>query len=116
MNPDKQKALAELTRRGPFWACFLVFTVLACDYGFRLSNLLGQRDQLNTAMLNQARNAGTLTQAQELERRLEAFSLDLLQAAKTNANAKQIIQEFNIQWTPGPAATSAPPAAIPQPK
>ncbi len=104
MNPDKEKMLAELSRRNPFWVCFLVFLLLACDYGFRLVNLLEQRDQLNRATLMQAQNAGGLAQAQQLERRLEGLSLDLLQLAKTNAAAKQIVQQFNIQWTPGPAA------------
>ena len=116
MNPDKQKMLAELTRRGPFWVCFLVFLLLACDYGYRFANLLDQRGQLNEAMLNQARNAGALTQARELEQRLAGLSLELLQVAKTNANARQIVHDFNIQWTPATAATSAPVAEVPPKK
>jgi hypothetical protein len=110
MNPDKQKVLTELTRRGPFWVCFIVFFLLACDYSFRLVNILDQRERLNEAMLNQARNSSALTQAQELERRLESLSLDLLQVAQTNANARQIVQDFNIQWNPSTPATPAAPA------
>jgi hypothetical protein len=57
-----------------------------------------------------------LKQAQQLEARLEAFSLDLLQVAKTNTAAKQIVQDFNIQWNPGPAASvPAPAASVPAP-
>jgi hypothetical protein len=111
MNTDKQKALTESSRRNPFWVCFLVFLLLACDYGYRLVNLLDQREQLNQAVLMQAQNVSALKQAQELEARLEAFSLDLLQVAKTNAAAKQIVQDFNIKWNPGPAAPAPPPAA-----
>ena len=116
MNPDKQKTLTESSRRNPFWVCFLVFLLLACDYGYRLANLVDQREQLNQAVLVQAQNSGTLTQARQLEARLEALSLDLLQVAKTNATAKQIVQDFNIQWTPGPAASGPAPSAGTQPK
>ena len=116
MNADKQKALAELSRRSPFGICLVVFLLLACDYGFRLVGLWNQRAQLNQALLRQVQNAGALTQAQQMERRLEALSLELLQVAKTNAAAKQIVQDFNIQWTPGPAAPVAAPAATNQPK
>jgi hypothetical protein len=104
MKNDKESALRELAQRSPFWVFFIVFLLLAGDYGFRLWNLLGQRQQLNQARLLQAQNAGALAQARQLEARLEALSLDLLQVAKTNATAKQIVQDFNIQWTPGPAA------------
>ena len=43
-------------------------------------------------------------------------SLELLQVAKTNATAKQIVQEFNIQWTPGPTAPVPSPPATNQAK
>ena len=107
MNADKQRLLVEQPRRSPFWACFALFLLLACDYGFRLANLLEQREQLNQAALLQAQNAGALAQARQLEARLEALSLELLQVAKTNAAAKQIVQDFSIQWTPGPASSAA---------
>jgi hypothetical protein len=110
MNLDKEKRLLDLSRRHPFGICFVVFLLLAGDYGFRLVNLLNQRAQLNQAQLAQAQNFGMLAQARQLEGRLEALSLDLLQVAKTNATAKQIVQEFNIQWTPGPTAPAPAPA------
>ena len=116
MNADKQKTLVDSSRRNPFWVCFVLFALLACDYGYRLVNLLDQREQLNQALLMQAQNVGTLKQAQQLEARLESFSLDLLQVAKTNAAAKQIVQDFNIQWNPGPAASvPAPAPSVPAP-
>ena len=116
MNPDKERTLTELARRNPFWVCLIVFLLLACDYGFRLQNLIEQRQQLHQAEQMQAQNAGALAQAQQLESRLEALSLDLLQLAKTNAAAKQIVQDFNIQWNPGPAAAAPVPPAGSQPK
>jgi hypothetical protein len=109
MNTDKQKTAMEPPRRTPFWACLIVFVLLGCDYGFRLVNLWDQREQLSQAVLMQAQNAGTLNQARDLGTRLEALSLELLQLAKTNATAKQIVKDFNIQWTP-PASTAPAPA------
>ena len=116
MNTDKDKNLKELSRRNPFWVCFVVFLLLACDYGYRLVSLWDQRTQLNQAVAVQTKNANALKQAQQLEARLEGFSLELLQVAKTNAAAKQIVQDFNIQWTPGPAGAVPAPAAGTQPK
>jgi hypothetical protein len=121
MNPDKEKRLEGLTRHNPFWVCFIVFLLLAGDYGFRLVNLLAQREQLNQALLMQSQNLGVLAQARQLEARLEGFSLDLIQLSKTNAVARQIVQEFNIQWTPsatapsGTMASGAAPAVATQP-
>jgi hypothetical protein len=111
MNADMQKILTETSRRNPFWICFVVFSLLAVEYGYRLATLLDQREQLNQAVLLQAQNAGTLAQARQLESRLESFSLDLLQVAKTNAAARQIVQDFNIQWTPRPGAAAPAPSA-----
>ena len=90
MNADKQKTLVDSSRRNPFWVCFVLFALLACDYGYRLVNLLDQREQLNQALLMQAQNVGTLKQAQQLEARLESFSLELLQVAKTDRKSTRL--------------------------
>lgn len=116
MNPDKEKMLMGLSQRNLFWVCFTVFVLLGCDYGFRLVNLFNQRDQLNQALAMQSQNVGMLAQARQLGSRLEALSLELLQVAKTNAAAKQIVQDFNIQWNPGPAAPVSMPASTNQQK
>ena len=115
MKSDKDAPLRDPAHRSPFWICLNVFLLLAVDYGFRMSNLLGQRSQLDRARLMQAQNAGALAQARQLEARLEAFSLDLLEVAKTNAGAKRVVQDFNIHWTPGPAATAPVPGPAPAP-
>ena len=116
MNADQERTLRESSRRNPFWVCLTVFLLLACDYGNRLSNLLGQREQLNQVLLMQSQNLGALAQARQIETRLESLSLDLLQVAKTNATAKQIVQDFNIQWNPNPAAALPAPAGTNQHK
>src|SRR5436309_5898508 len=116
MNAERERSLMELARRNPFGVCLAVFLLLACDYGFRLVNLIEQRQQLGQAQLTQAQNLGALAQAQQLSTRLESLSLDLLQLAKTNAVARQIVQDFNIQWNPSPAAAVSTPMAGPQPK
>jgi hypothetical protein len=118
MNADKENALVELAQRNPFWVCLAVFLALVCDQGFRFAGQIDQRTQLNQAKLMQAQNIGVLIEAQQLETRLQSLSLDLLQVANSNAVAKQIVQDFNIQWNPGPAAAlpaSSPPATAPPP-
>ena len=104
MNTDKERAWFEIARRNPFWVCLLVFLLLACDYGYRLANLIEQGQELDRARLMQAQNSPRLAQARQMETRLEALSLELLQIAKTNTVARQIVQDFNIQWSPGPTA------------
>ncbi len=113
MSHEKERALSELNRRTPFWACFAVFSLLACNHGFGLVNLIQQHQQLERTRLQQAQNGNMLAQAAQLETRLQALSLELLQVASSNAIAKQIVQEFNIQWHPGPA--TAPATNPPQP-
>jgi hypothetical protein len=108
---NQDKTLTELARRNPFWICSIVFLLLAVNYGLTFSNLLRQRQQLASAQSMQNQNTRALEQSRQLETRLEGLSLELLQIGKTNSNAKQIIQEFNIQWTP---AAARPAAAPPQ--
>jgi hypothetical protein len=116
VNTDKERTLLASSRRNPFWVCLTVFLLLACDYGFRLPKLLDQRDQLNQVLLMQEQNMGVLAQARQVESRFEALWLDLLQVAKTNATAKQIIQDFNLQWNPSAAPAVRAPAGTNQPK
>src|SRR5262245_36565250 len=111
MNTEKERELTQWVRRNPFWICLALFFVLACDYGFGLVNLYQQRQQLSQAQFMQTQNLGTLAQAQQLERKLEALSLELLQVAKTNTAANQIVHDFNIQWNPGSAAPAPAPVA-----
>ena len=115
MNANKEKAVRELAQRNPFWVCFVVFLLLAGDYGFRFSNLLQQRTQLEQTRTLQEQNAGTLAQARQLEARLEALSLELLELAKTNAAASKIVEDFNIRWTPGPTTPSLAQAPLTNP-
>jgi hypothetical protein len=117
VNQDRDRALLELTQRSPFWVCLLVFALLAADTGFRLASSVSQRKQLDEAQLVQAQNVGrmssTLAQLPQIEAKLQALSLDLIQVAKTNAMAAQIVREFNIQWTPPPESYLTPPAITP---
>jgi hypothetical protein len=117
VNQDRDRALLELTQRSPFWVCLLVFALLAADTGFRLANSVALRKQLDEAQLVQAQNIGRMSAALEqrtqVEAKLQALSLDLIQLAKTNAIAAQIVREFNIQWNPGPESFLTPPAIPP---
>lgn len=95
----------------PFWVCLLVFAALAIESGIRFNALWKQRKQLDEAQLSRPENIAQLSQLsarrQQIEPRLQALSLDLLQIAQTNNAARQIVQEFNIQWTP-PASQPKP--------
>jgi hypothetical protein len=108
MNTEKERELAALARRNPFWICLILFVVLGSDYGFRMANLFQQRQQLSQAQLMQTQNLGALAQAQQIERKLEGLSLELLQVARTNATANQIVRDFNIQWNPRRSAPNNP--------
>jgi len=101
VNQDRERALLELVQRNPFWVCLLVFASLAADSGLRLYHGIRQRQQLDDARI-------VLDQSPQLEARLQALSLDLLRVARTNATAAQIVQDFKIEWNPGPAAPASP--------
>lgn len=107
--------LREEVHRNPFWVCLLVFGVLAVDGGLRFSQLMAQRGRMSEAEQNQAATISQmsqeLSQLPTVESKLQALSMDLLQVATTNAAAAQIVQEFNVQWTPGATTTSATNAA-----
>jgi hypothetical protein len=98
--------------RNPFWACAAVFLVLAVDAGLRFYSLLQGHAQLRAAARTQEQNRPhvslALAQAAQIEARLRPFTLELLELAKTNAAARQIVQEFKIQWTPPEAARASP--------
>ena len=107
MNADDKRTLAESVRRNPFWICLAIFALLACERGFQLMAQLDQRQQLEQTLLLQARNQSQLAQAKQLEGRLEALSVDLVHMSQTNATARKIVQDFNIQWSPGPTPAPA---------
>lgn len=114
MNQDREHALLEASRRNPFWVCLVVFLAFAVDGSARLIRQVEQHQQLGRLQLTQATNVGRLStvlaQAPQVEAKLQAISVDLVQVARTNALAAQLVREFNIQWTPG--TESATPAAV----
>ena len=117
MNQETEQVRGELFRRNPFWVCVMVFLVLGVDNSFRLARVVQQRQQLEELQLNQARIVAqigpALSKQPQMETSLQEVSMDLLQLGKTNAVAQQLVQEFKIQWTPGPATAPAPPAGNP---
>jgi TolA-binding protein len=117
MNTHPLRPPESAARYSPFWACLLVFALLAADTAFRLVGSARQRKQLDALMLQQQQEIGRLRpllqQLGEVEGRLQGLSLELLQMAQTNATASQIVREFGIQWTP--AAGGAPAAAVTAP-
>jgi hypothetical protein len=110
MNQDKEREVRAGLRRNPFWIILILFFALACDYGTRMSNLIQQRQQLDQTQLLQSQNLGALAQAQQLESRLKGLSMELLEVARTNVAASQIVRDFSIQWNPGPDPAAPAPA------
>lgn len=91
-----------------FWALCFVIVALAIDYGTRVVALWQQRQELIQIEKNQAKNIAQLAQAPELEAKLRNLSIELVQLAATNATAKQIVKDFNIQWNPvAPSSATA---------
>ena len=115
MNPEKERTAKGPAPQSPFRICFIIFLLLAGDYGFRLFSLVQQRTQLDQARILQAENTNVLVQARQLEARLQSLSLELLQMAKTNSAASKIVQDFNIQWTPTPPTASVAQTSTPTP-
>jgi hypothetical protein len=108
MNTPKEKALLARQHHNPFWVCLAVFLALGADTGFRLDEQLKARREMRQMQSGLAENAARLPEARRIEATLQLLSVDLVQLARTNAAAADIVREFNIQWSPGPAAPSAP--------
>jgi hypothetical protein len=113
------KPEAEPKRYSPFWVCLFVFLAIGVQSGISLNTLVDFRKQLNDQEAFNEKNATalaqtfaqgqqTLAQGQELKVRLDAFALDLINMASTNAAARQIVQEFQIQWNPPPQPQPQP--------
>ncbi|MCX8089478.1 MAG: hypothetical protein N3I86_00865 [Verrucomicrobiae bacterium] len=114
-TPGKTSETA--ARYNPFWACLLVFALLAADTAFRLVASARQRKQLDALTLQQQQEIGRLRpllqSLGEVETRLQNLSLDLLHMSQTNATAAQIVREFGIQWNPPAGGVSAATPAAP---
>ncbi len=89
-----------------FWVLLVLILALCVDYGIRLNFVWQQHGQLSRASANQTQSIANLGQVPEFESKIRTLSFNLVQSAKTNSAAKQIVQEFGIQWTP-PATNSA---------
>lgn len=69
----------------------------------QLTSLISQREAL-------------VKQSGDLQAKLQALAVDLLELAKNNEKAKAIVQKYNIQQQANPAAPAAAPAAAPESK
>ena len=115
-HQERERAVLDATQRSPFWVCLVVFLAFVVDGGARFWRQIEQRQQLGRMQLNQAATVGRLSavlaQAPQTEAKLQSISVDLIQVARTNALAAQLVREFNISWTPsatgGVAQATAP--------
>ena len=100
----------------PFWPLCLLALSLGCFLGWQVTTTVQQYIGLVRLADQQSLLAG---QAAQAESKLQAMMMDLLELAKTDADALAIVNKYNIKFNPAPA--SALPnlpleMVLPQPK
>ena len=86
--------------RDAFLPVLLLALSLLLFFIFQINNVTEQRTALKTAIDRQDQ---VVKQSRQIQDLLKNVALDLLNAAKTDDNAKQIVTKYNIQQQPPPA-------------
>ena len=74
-----------------FGCAFIVFL------GWQVARITRERSALQDTLTQR----GTLVvQSQETQKRLEKLVIDLIEVSKTSSEARRIVTQFNIQFTP----------------
>lgn len=94
----------------PFGVCLIVFIAILISNVFQFVSLVEQKNLLSSAKQNTMDTADKVKLAQI---RLEGMAKDLLELAKTDENARKIVDEFNIQLIKNPTGAPAQPKAVP---
>jgi hypothetical protein len=111
-KPVRRRDDSPVAAQNLFWVLLILFLALASDYATRLVGIKQQHDTLVRVRTEQAQNINRIGAIQNEEAKVQALAVELVQMARTNAEAKRIVEQFNIQWTPdtnAPAAASAVP-------
>ena len=84
-----------------FLPLLLVSASLLLFFISQVSGLSSQRSAIIGAIQKQDQ---VVTQSKQMQARLQALAVDLLETAKTDDNAQKIVQKYNIrqQAPPGP--------------
>lgn len=103
----------------PFWPLCMIALSLTVFFGWQVTVAVRQYVDL---LRLQDRQAELSVQAAQAEGKLQAVMIDLLKLAKTDSDAKAIVNKYGIKFNPAAAPqASAPsgtllPQASPQPK
>lgn len=105
----------EPNKPNPFWVLLAILALIGVDHTLRLGIMLKRRGQLNQAQAIQVENSSRVVLAQQFTERFQPLMLELIQIAATNASAKAIVDEFQIQYFPPSPATNPPSPATEAP-
>ena len=99
----------------PFWPLCLMALSLAAFLGWQVMAAARQYIALVRLADQQTSMA---SQAVQAESKLQAMMMDLLEIAKTDADARAIVGKYGIKFNPAPAPASALPldVVLPQPQ
>lgn len=96
--------------RFPFLGLIVLVLAVLLSNLAQLPSILGQRRALQQSRKSAAE---LVPQARvllgQVEPRLEAFSIDLLQMANTNENARALVTQYRMTWTPSAGAAKPGP-------
>jgi len=105
------------TTASPFWPVFLTALSLAGLLGWQTVEACRQRAALNRLAIEQQVLVG---QAAQTEAKLQALMLELMNLARTDADARAIVTKYRITFNPPvstlPSAGVPPAAAAPAPR
>ena len=93
----------------PFWPLCLMALSLACFMGWQVTAAARQYIGLVRLADQQTLQTG---QAAQAESKLQAMMMDLLELAKTDADARAIVSKYGIKFNAAPAPASALPAML----
>ena len=103
MNAGEQKANIYT----PFWPLFLLALSLVLFLGWQVMGAMRQR---STLLRMQGQQEILAAQAAEAENRLQPLLMDLVNLARTDADAKAIVAKYRINIAGGAQAVAAVPS------
>jgi len=95
----------------PFWPLCLMAASLAVFLGWQVFMAVRQYIALQRVADQQTLLTG---QAAQAETKLQAMTMDLLELAKTDADAKAIVVKYKIKFNPAAPSTLPIEAALPE--
>lgn len=101
------------TRFTPFWPLCLMALSLVVFLGWQVTTAAQQYIGLVRLADQQTFQTG---QAMQVEKKLQAMMMDLLDLSKTDAEARSIVAKYGIKFNPAKPTVLPSDALLPQPK